>query len=138
LPVEWFGIFWTALWLFSCNCAGIGGGGTMVPNIRIIFNFGVKDAIALSNATIAVAALMRYLVNFRKNHPLKFDTLGKPAGLIVDYNITLIMMPMLIVGSAVGVVVNYILPEPAIISVLIVSLVYIVITTAIKLVKMIK
>ena len=67
----------------------------MVPNIRIIFNFGVKDAIALSNATIAVAALMRYLVNFRKNHPLKFDTLGKPAGLIVDYNITLIMMPML-------------------------------------------
>lgn len=109
----------------------------MVPHIRIWFNFNVKDAIALSNATIVVAATMRYIINFRKSHPLKFDTKGNPAGTIVDYNLTAVMLPMIIVGSAVGVIVNFILPEPVITAVLIVALLYIVSTTAIKLYKMI-
>jgi uncharacterized membrane protein YfcA len=94
------------------NCAGIGGGGTLVPNIRFFFNFVLADAIALSNATIAVAATMRYVYNFRKTHPLRSDTNGKSCGTIVDYNITAVMMPMIIVGSAIGAILNYILPEP--------------------------
>jgi uncharacterized membrane protein YfcA len=64
----------TGVWLFLANCAGIGGGGTLVPIIRLLFNFVLADAIALSNATIAVAATMRYIYNFRKTHPLKSDT----------------------------------------------------------------
>lgn len=95
------------------NCAGIGGGGTLVPNIRLFFNFVLADAITLSNATIAIAATMRYFYNFRKPHPLKSDTKGKSCGTIVDYNITAVMMPMIIVGSAIGAILNYILPEPA-------------------------
>lgn len=105
----------------------------MVPIIRLFYNFNVKDAIALSNATIAVAASIRYIINFRKPHPLKFDIDKKPAGTIVDYNITIIIMPMLIVGSAIGVIVNFILPEPIITSVLVVSLIYIICTTGLKL-----
>lgn len=69
--IEWFGCFWATIWLFCANCAGIGGGGTMMPIVRIFFKFGLKDAIALSNATIAVAATIRYIFNFRKPHPLK-------------------------------------------------------------------
>ena len=42
-------------------------------------------------------------------------------------------MPMLIVGSAIGVIVNFILPEPIITSVLVVSLIYITCTTGLKL-----
>lgn len=76
LVIEWFGCFWAAVWLFCANCAGIGGGGTMMPIVRIFFKFGIKDAIALSNATIAVAATMRYIVNFKKPHPLKKDVHG--------------------------------------------------------------
>ena len=52
----------------------------MVPIIRLFYNFNVKDAIALSNATIAVAASIRYLINFNKPHPLKFDAEKRPAG----------------------------------------------------------
>ena len=32
-----------------------------------MFNFSVKDAIIISNATIAISGLIRYVLNFRKN-----------------------------------------------------------------------
>ena len=48
------------------------------------------------------------------------------------------MLPMAIVGSALGAVLSLILPEPVTISILMASLIYISITTAIKLYKMCK
>ena len=30
----------------------------------------------------------------------------------MDYNLTLILVPAVVVGSAIGVIVNYIIPEP--------------------------
>ena len=84
----------------------------MVPLLRIIQDFSNKDAIAISNATIAISGLIRYLLHLRKNHPTRKDTFGKPAGTIVDYNLTLILVPAVVVGSAIGVIVNYITPEP--------------------------
>ena len=82
----------------------------MIPLLMMIFQFNMIDSIAISNAIIACAALMRYIVNFNRPHPFKFDTNGKPAGLLVDYNLTLILVPSIIVGSTFGVMVNYILP----------------------------
>ena len=55
---------------------------------------------------------MRYIINFKRPHPLKFDTDGKPAGLLVDYNLSLILVPSIVIGSAIGVIVNYILASP--------------------------
>ncbi len=120
------------------NCAGIGGGGTLVPIIRLFFNFLLSDAITLSNASIAVAATMRYIYNFKKPHPLRLDTNGKSCGTIVDYNITAVMMPMIIVGSAIGAILNYILPEPASTTVLFVTLTYILISHIYRLKMLIK
>lgn len=77
--------------------------------------------------------MLRYFVNFKKPHPLKKDMAGNPAGTIVDYNIALILVPTIIVGSAVGVVVNYILPEPIQIGIQFVCLLAILGTTAPKL-----
>lgn len=51
--------------------AGMGGGGTMVPLIRVFFNFDVPNAIALSNITVFTSGLQRYLFDFLKKHPLK-------------------------------------------------------------------
>ena len=94
LPIEWAGIFFTSLLLLGCNCAGFGGGGVLTIFLRAFFKFGVKDAIIISNATIAISGLIRYVLNFRKNHPLKVDTNGQPAGLLVDYNVCVVMLPM--------------------------------------------
>lgn len=101
----------------------------MVPIIRIIMKFNNQDAIAISNATIAVSGLIRYIVNFRKNHPTRKDTLGKPAGTIVDYNLTLILVPAVVVGSTIGVIINYIIPEPVQIGVNLVFLIIVIAST---------
>ena len=106
--------------------------------LRAFFKFGVKDAIIISNATIAISGLIRYVLNFRKNHPLKVDTNGQPAGLLVDYNVCVVMLPMAIVGSALGAILSLILPEPITISILMASLMYIGITTTVKLYKICK
>jgi len=72
---------------------------------------------------------MRYFFNCRKNHPTRKDTLGKPAGTMVDYNLALILVPAVVVGSAVGVIVNYIMPEPVQIGVNLAFLIVVIATT---------
>ena len=105
LLIENAGELLTALILFLSNCGGLGGGGSMIPIIIIFFGFEVKQAIGLSNASIAVASICRYFFNFPKSHPYKN---GK--GVLVDYNIASLMLPMIVVGATVGVMVNKILP----------------------------
>ena len=48
---------------------------------------------------------------------------------MVDYNLTLILVPAVVVGSAVGVIVNYIMPEPVQIGVNLVFLLVVIATT---------
>jgi uncharacterized membrane protein YfcA len=133
---EWFGVFFTALWILGCNCAGMGGGGTMVPLLRMIFNFTVAQSIAISNTTVAVSGFIGYVFNFKKRHPLKKDLDGNPSGTLMDYSIGIVILPMGAVGAAIGAIVGLILPEPIIIVVLTLILSYIFVQTALKLRKM--
>lgn len=110
--IEIFGLCFTTFWLLVCNCGGVATGGTMIPLLMMIFQFSAKDSIAISNSIIASSALLRFLVNFNMPHPLKFDTFGKPAGTLIDYNLTLILVPSIIIGSAIGVIINYMLATP--------------------------
>lgn len=114
----------------------MGGGGTMVPLLRMIFNFTVAQSIAISNATVAVSGFIAYVFNIRKKHPLKKDLEGNPSGTLMDYNIGIVVLPMGAVGAAIGAIVGLILPEPIIIGVLTVILSYIFVQTARKLNKM--
>ena len=86
----------------------------------------------MSNASICVASLCRYIVNFNKSHPLKE---GK--GVLVDYNIASLMLPMLIVGATTGVMLNKILPPIIVSIVFTILLAYFNITTFRKLLRMI-
>lgn len=92
---------------------GLGGGGSQMPICMIFFGFDVKQSIGLSNASICVCSIYRYLYNFNVPHPLK-----NGQGVLVDYNVAAIMLPMAVVGASVGVIVNIILPEPLIILIL--------------------
>jgi uncharacterized membrane protein YfcA len=71
--LEIAGFVMTFLIIFFSNAGGLGGGGSMVPIILIFFRFDLKRSIALSNSTIFVSALIRYLVNLPKKHPTKVD-----------------------------------------------------------------
>ena len=73
----------------------------MIPVTIFFFGFDMKSAIALSNATVAVASICRYVQNLNKSHPLKKET-----GVMVDYSVAAIMLPAIIVGVIVGGIIN--------------------------------
>ena len=103
--LEFIGCFITIFVLFASNCGGLGGGGAVVPIVMVFFNYDVKTSIALSNSTIVIAALTRMIINSKLPHPSKTDVQGNPSGVIIDYNIASLMLPMIIVGAMIGVAV---------------------------------
>jgi hypothetical protein len=64
-----------------------------MPISIIFFRFDPKNAIALSNFSIFLSSIIRFLLNAHKPHPLK-----KGKGLIVDHNLSVLMLPMIISG----------------------------------------
>ena len=96
--------------LFS-NAGGLGGGGIVVPILLFFFNFKMKQAVAQSNASIAICGMIRLVFNSQKPHPLKE---GK--GLLVDYSQSSLILPGLVVGATVGVMINNLLPEVIIVA----------------------
>lgn len=61
IPLEIGGIIILPLLLGLANIGGIGGGGLIIPVCIAMFGFTTIQAIALSNSTICVGALLRYL-----------------------------------------------------------------------------
>ena len=83
---------------------GIGGGGLIVPLTMALFGFSTKDAIAISGFTIFTGAVARFFYNLGDRHPEK-------NGPIIEYSLVIVMMPMVLVGSFCGVIINIILPD---------------------------
>lgn len=61
LPSEIVGFFVTIAALLFANCGGLGGGGIMIPVLMVFYGFDIKSAIGISNATIFVSAVCRYI-----------------------------------------------------------------------------
>jgi uncharacterized membrane protein YfcA len=119
--------------LWFANMGGVGGGGIVVPICIIFFGFDAKNAIALSNFSIFISSLQRFLLNAKKPHPFKN---GK--GLLVDHNMSLIMLPLIISGVSIGQVLNIIMPESIILAFYIVLLIAISIQMTLKAKKLYK
>ena len=88
----------------SAAGAGIGGGGLLVPIYLLILNWHVSLAVPLSNATIFGNAIANIMINF----PLRHPTADRP---LVDFDLALILIPMELTGSLVGVLLNIIFPQ---------------------------
>lgn len=106
LDLEWagFGAVFMFTW-FACM-GGVSGGGIMVPISVFFFKFDSKNAIALSNFSICLGSILRFIMFSSKPHPLKN---GK--GLLVDQNLAAIMLPMIISGVSFGIILNIMMPE---------------------------
>ena len=89
--------------LAFANVGGVGGGGLIIPITMALYQFPTKEAIAISGFTIFAGAVMRFFYQVSDKHPNKKAT-------IIDYGIVIVMMPMVLVGSFVGVLVNIYLP----------------------------
>ena len=102
-PREFMGIIVIPLVLALANVGGVGGGGLVIPIIMALFMFTTKEAIAISGFTILCGSVARFIITVDQKHPEKDAT-------VIDYGIVIVMMPLVLVGSFVGVLVNLTLP----------------------------
>ncbi|KAL9227302.1 hypothetical protein vseg_003005 [Gypsophila vaccaria] len=86
------------------SVGGVGGGGIFVPMLSLIIGFDPKSATALSKCMIMGAAGSTVYYNLKLRHP----TLDMP---IIDYDLALLVQPMLMLGISIGVAFNVIFAD---------------------------
>lgn len=96
-------------YLSVANTGGVGGAGVQVPIIIVFMKMSAKNAVPLGNFSICLSSTVRYFLNSTRPHPLK-----KGKGILVDYDLSVIMIPLIICGSSLGALMNTLLPTIAI------------------------
>ncbi|KAL8138543.1 hypothetical protein V2J09_004544 [Rumex salicifolius] len=86
------------------SAAGVGGGGIFVPMLTLVIGFDTKSSAAVSKCMIVGAAASTASYNIRQRN-LSFDM---P---VIDYDLTLLFQPMLVLGISIGVMLNVILAD---------------------------
>ncbi|KAI3891675.1 hypothetical protein MKW92_030133 [Papaver armeniacum] len=76
------------------SVGGVGGGGIYVPMLTLIIGLDAKSSVPLS----------KLYYNLKRRHP----TLDIP---VIDYNLTLLMQPMLMLGISFGVILSEIFAD---------------------------
>uniref|UniRef100_A0A6B2L3R1 Uncharacterized protein n=1 Tax=Arcella intermedia TaxID=1963864 RepID=A0A6B2L3R1_9EUKA len=94
---------------------GIGGGGVFIPVLILLGGFRMRDAIPLSNVMIGGSSIASVLLVLREKHPLS----EKP---LIEYDLSMLMQPLALSGTVVGVVLNSIFPDWVILILLILVL----------------
>ncbi|KAI3878005.1 hypothetical protein MKW98_008282 [Papaver atlanticum] len=78
------------------SVGGVGGGGIFVPMLTLVVGFDAKSAAPISKCMIMGAAASTVYYNLKRRHP----TIDMP---IIDYNLALLIQPMLMLGISIGV-----------------------------------
>ncbi|XP_027331914.1 sulfite exporter TauE/SafE family protein 3-like isoform X2 [Abrus precatorius] len=86
------------------SVGGVGGGGIFVPMLSLIVAFDQKSSTAVSKCMIMGAALSTVYYNLKLRHP----TLDMP---IIDYDLALLIQPMLMLGISIGVAFNVVVAD---------------------------
>ncbi|CAL1373490.1 unnamed protein product [Linum trigynum] len=86
------------------SVGGVGGGGIFVPMLSLIVGFDPKSSTAISKCMIMGSAASTVYYNLRLRHP----TLDMP---IIDYDLALLIQPMLMLGISIGVTFNIIFAD---------------------------
>ncbi|XP_029125962.1 sulfite exporter TauE/SafE family protein 3 isoform X2 [Cajanus cajan] len=86
------------------SVGGVGGGGIFVPMLTLIIGFDAKSSTAISKCMIMGSALSTVYYNLNLRHP----TLDMP---IIDYDLALLIQPMLMLGISIGVAFNVVVAD---------------------------
>ncbi|KAK3212935.1 hypothetical protein Dsin_017641 [Dipteronia sinensis] len=86
------------------SVGGVGGGGIFVPMLSLIIGFDAKSSTAISKCMIMGAAVSTVYYNLKLRHP----TIDMP---IIDYDLALLIQPMLMLGISIGVAFNVIFAD---------------------------
>ncbi len=85
------------------NAGGIGGGGLLVPILILFLNFNTKEAIPISKLMIFTGALTAFIMGIRNKNPYRNAT-------AIDYNIAIVVIPLVLFGTMIGVTLNKVFP----------------------------
>ncbi|MCD9640478.1 hypothetical protein HAX54_025815 [Datura stramonium] len=86
------------------SVGGVGGGGIFVPMLSLIIGFDPKSSTAISKCMIMGASVSTVYYNLRLRHP----TIDMP---IIDYDLAVLIQPMLMLGISIGVTFNVIFAD---------------------------
>eukprot|EP00249_Psilotum_nudum_P010854 c22811_g1_i1 orf=701-2152(-) len=86
------------------SAGGVGGGSIFVPMLRLVLGFDPKTSTAMSKCMIMGTAAATVLLNLRLKHPAQNLSL-------IDYDVALLLQPMLLLGISIGVTFNIVFPN---------------------------
>lgn len=95
--MEITGIFLISVMNMLANAGGIGGGGIMIPFIMIFLGLPISECIPLTNSFALISSITRFVINYQQNHPFR------PWRKIIDYEVVTLTMPMVYLGTMMGV-----------------------------------
>ena len=91
------------------SAGGLGGGGMQTPFLMIFFKLTIYECVPIANLFGLLATGTRFLLNYRQRHPNPEQ--AKKGRLSIDYEIVMITMPMMYLGTMFGVQIGSILNE---------------------------
>lgn len=124
-PIEVGGTVVLCILMALSVMTGIGGGGINVPLLMAFYKLSTKEAIAVSGFAILIGSITRFATTFKDRHPEKDAT-------CIEYGITNVMLPMVLIGSISGVFFNIIFPDVIIQASLTLVLAFLSVQTVIK------
>lgn len=105
---EWVGMFTIIVISTLANAGGLGAGAVIIPVYIFIYDFAPTDSIPLSKITIfagAIASVMLSACSRREDDK---------NSLLINYEMATTMIPLLLIGTMIGVLLSKILPPVAI------------------------
>jgi uncharacterized membrane protein YfcA len=95
---------------------GLGGGGIFVPLFILVVRLSPYDAVPLSQATILGGSVVNIIMYARQPHP---TIPGRP---MIDFSAVLLLQPLMLAGTIVGVMLNVVFPSWLIVATLAITL----------------
>lgn len=124
-PIEYLGSALIVLMSTLANFTGIGGGEIMVPLLILLFFFETHLAIPLSLMLMLGSSFISTALKIPHRHP----TVDRP---LINYDIVAFTLSPLLLGSTSGVLINRIIPDWLILTLITVLLFYLTIQITIK------
>lgn len=108
-----------------CSAAGIGGGGIYVSALMVAGRLGPHEAVPLSKAVVFMGATVTLIMNLGRD----FASSKAPN---IDFDVCRLVVPMALMGTLLGVLLNPITPDWLIVSLLLLTLIFMTISVSLK------
>lgn len=115
---EWVGMFTIILISTLANAGGLGAGAVIIPVYIFIYDFAPTDSIPLSKITIFAGAIASVMLSACSRRD------DDKNSLLINYEMATTMIPLLLIGTMIGVLLSKILPPVAITGCLCLYLIY--------------